>query len=109
MPFVACVQGALTQRIEKVLKANADSVWARLAEENVKREKQERDRAQQITSVLNTFMTKDVPLALERGFRKEFLALGPTLANNIVPPLHKALSSTVTDIFQVALIFLSFI
>lgn len=102
MPFVACVQGALAQRIEKVLKANVDSVWARLAEENAKREKQDRDRAQQVTNILNTFMTKDVPIVLERGLKKEFLAFGSTFANSIVPPLHKALSSTVTDIFQVA-------
>ena len=102
MPLVACVQGALAQRIEKVLKANVDSVWARLAEENAKREKQDRERTQQVTNILNTFMTKDVPIALERGLKKEFLALGSTFANSVVPPLHKALSSTVTDIFQVA-------
>ncbi len=41
---VTFFSGALGQRMEKVLKAHVDAMWARLAEESAKREKLERER-----------------------------------------------------------------
>jgi hypothetical protein len=32
-------------------------------------------------------MSKDMPVALEQGFKKEFTAIGPTVAQAILPPL----------------------
>lgn len=97
----ALVPGALGQRMEKLLKAHVDAMWARLAEENVKREKQERERVQQVTALLNNFVSKDMPVALERGFKKEFAAIGPVVAQAVLPPLQKAVSMTVAESFQV--------
>jgi enhancer of mRNA-decapping protein 4 len=97
----ALVPGALGQRMEKLLKAHVDAMWARLAEENVKREKQERERVQQVTALLNNFVSKDMPVALERGFKKEFAAIGPVVAQAVLPPLQKAVSTTVAESFQV--------
>lgn len=95
--------GALGQRMEKVLKAHVDAMWARLAEENARREKQERERVQQVTMLLTNFVSKDMPVALERGFKKEFAAIGPVVAQAVLPPLHKAVSTTVAESFQVAI------
>lgn len=97
----ALVPGALGQRMEKLLKAHVDAMWARIAEENVKREKQERERVQQVTALLNNFVSKDMPVALERGFKKEFAAIGPVVAQAVLPPLQKAVSTTVAESFQV--------
>jgi enhancer of mRNA-decapping protein 4 len=71
-------EGVLGQRLEKLMKANVDSVWVRLAEENAKREKQDRERMLQITSLLTDFAAKDLPAALELGLKKSLL-LGPIL------------------------------
>lgn len=97
------VPGALGQRMEKVLKAHVDAMWARLAEENARRELQERERVQQVTMLLTNFVSKDMPGALERGFKKEFAAIGPVVAQAVLPPLHKAVSTTVAESFQVAI------
>ncbi|KAG0566280.1 hypothetical protein KC19_7G051900 [Ceratodon purpureus] len=94
------MEGALGQRMEKVLKAHVDAMWARLAEENARREKQERERVQQVTMLLTNFVSKDMPVALERGFKKEFAAIGPVVAQAVLPPLHKAVSTTVAESFQ---------
>ncbi|XP_024397428.1 enhancer of mRNA-decapping protein 4 isoform X1 [Physcomitrium patens] len=94
------MEGALGQRMEKVLKAHVDAMWARLAEENARREKQERERVQQVTTMLTNFVSKDMPVALERGVKKEFAAIGPVVAQAVLPPLHKAVSTTVAESFQ---------
>lgn len=94
------MEGALGQRMEKVLKAHVDSMWARLADENARRELQERERVQQVSMLLTNFVSKDMPVALERGFKKEFAAIGPVVAQAVLPPLHKAVSTTVAESFQ---------
>jgi enhancer of mRNA-decapping protein 4 len=94
------MEGALGQRMEKVLKAHVDAMWARLAEENARREKQERERVQQVSMLLTNFVSKDMPVALERGFKKEFATIGPVVAQAVLPPLHKAVSTTVAESFQ---------
>ncbi len=93
--------GALGQRMEKVLKAHVDAMWARVAEENAKREKSEKERVQQVNTLLSNLVSKDMPNALERGFKKEFVALGPTITQAVLPPLQKAISTVVMETFQV--------
>jgi hypothetical protein len=88
--------------MEKVLKAHVDAMWARLAEENAKREKLERERVQQVTTLLTNFVNKDMPVALERGFKKEFAAIGPAVAQAVLPPLQNVVATTVAESFQVS-------
>lgn len=87
--------------MEKVLKAHVDAMWARLAEENAKREKVERERLQQITTLLSNFFNKEMPAVIERGMKKEFLALIPTISQAILPPIQKAISTGISESFQV--------
>jgi enhancer of mRNA-decapping protein 4 len=91
---------AMGQRMEKVLKAHVDAMWARLAEENAKREKAEKERLQQITTLLNNFFSKEMPAVIERGMKKEFLALIPTISQAILPPIQKAISTGISESFQ---------
>ncbi len=107
MPICFCctVSGALGQRMEKVLKAHVDAMWARLAEENAKREKLERERVQQVTTLLTNFVNKDMPVALERGFKKEFAAIGPAVAQAVLPPLQNVVATTVAESFQVSFLY----
>lgn len=83
------------------MKANVDTMWARLAEENVKREKQDRERALQVSTLLTNFVNKDLPVALERGMKKEIAAFGPMVAQSLLLPLQKSVSTGVTETFQV--------
>ncbi len=99
---VTFFSGALGQRMEKVLKAHVDAMWARLAEESAKREKLELERVQQVTTLLTNFMSKDMPVALERGFKKEFSAIGPAVAQAVLPPLQNVVVTTVSESFQVS-------
>jgi enhancer of mRNA-decapping protein 4 len=87
--------------MEKVLKAHVDAMWARLAEENAKREKLERERVQQVTTLLTNFVSKDMPVAIERVFKKEFAAIGPVVAQAVLPPLQNVVATTVSESFQV--------
>lgn len=89
------------QRMEKVLKAHVDAMWARLAEENAKREKVEKERLQHITTLLNSFFTKEMPAVIERGMKKEFVALVPTISQAILLPIQKAISTGISESFQV--------
>jgi len=94
-------QGVLGQRMEKIVKANVDSMWVRLAEENSKREKQERERMLQITTLLHDFSAKDLPAALELGLKKEVALIGATIAQTLVVPVQNAVSAALTECFQV--------
>lgn len=87
--------------MEKVLKAHVDAMWARVAEENAKKEKAERERTHQMITLLTNFSTKDVPAILERVLKKEFLALIPAVSQAILPPLQMAVSSLINETFQV--------
>jgi enhancer of mRNA-decapping protein 4 len=94
-------EGVLGQRLEKLMKANVDSVWVRLAEENAKREKQDRERMLQITSLLTDFAAKDLPAALELGLKKEVAAIGANIVQTLVVPVQNAVSAALTECFQV--------
>lgn len=99
------MEGALGQRVEKLLKANMDAMWARIQEESVKRDKLERERVQQLTAMLSNSFSKDIPAALERVFKKEFASIGPLVARLVTPNVEKTLMSAVADGFQVCLAF----
>lgn len=94
------MEAALGQRMEKVLKAHVDAMWARLQEDNAKREKLERDRVQQLTSMLSNSINKDLPAALERTLKKEMSLIGPSVARLVTPNIEKAISVTVNECFQ---------
>lgn len=84
------------------MKANVDSIWVRLAEENAKREKQERERMLQLTSILNDYSAKDLPAALELGLKKEVAAIGAAISQTLVVPVQNAVTAALTECFQVA-------
>ncbi|XP_019704020.2 enhancer of mRNA-decapping protein 4 isoform X1 [Elaeis guineensis] len=94
------VETALGRSMEKAIKANVDALWARFQEENAKHEKLERDRMQQITSLITNCMSKDWPAMLERALKKEISAVGPVIARTITPVIEKTISSAITDAFQ---------
>lgn len=91
---------SLGQRMEKLLKAHADAIWARLQEDNVKREKLERDRAQQLTSMLSNHLSKDMPGALEKALKKELSSIGSHVTRLVIPSIEKAISTAVNESFQ---------
>eukprot|EP00250_Pteridium_aquilinum_P015575 c22652_g1_i1 orf=175-4566(+) len=91
---------SLGQRMEKMLKAHSDAMCARLQEENMKREKLERDRAQQLTSMLTNFLSKDIPGALERSLKKELSTVGAQVTRLVIPSIEKAISTAVNESFQ---------
>jgi enhancer of mRNA-decapping protein 4 len=47
-------------------------------------------------------MSKDMPVALERGFKKEFAAIGLAVAQALNPPLQNVVATTVSESFQVS-------
>ena len=95
------VEVALGQRMEKVLKAHMDAMWARLQEVNAKLEKIERDRVQQLSSFLSNSINKDLPMLVERAVKKEFAAVGPSVARIVAPSIDQGISTAVSEAFQV--------
>ncbi|KAG9448788.1 hypothetical protein H6P81_008753 [Aristolochia fimbriata] len=94
------VETALGRNMEKTIKANVDALWARLQEENAKHEKVERERVQQISTLISNFTSKDLPAILERLLKKELSAVGPAVARAINPVLEKAISAAIAESFQ---------
>ncbi|KAL4185874.1 hypothetical protein AMTRI_Chr10g232980 [Amborella trichopoda] len=96
------IEAAIGRSMEKLVKANMDALWARFQEENAKHEKAERERAQQITSLITNFTNKEVPAMLERT-KKELATMGPTVGQAITPVIGKMVSSAIAESFQKAL------
>ncbi|CAI0440372.1 unnamed protein product [Linum tenue] len=94
------LEASLGRSVEKVVKANTDGLWARLQEENAKREKLDRERYQQLTNLLTNFMNKDFPSALEKVLKKELAGVVPAVARAVTPVLEKTVSSTLAESFQ---------
>ncbi|OVA19716.1 WD40 repeat [Macleaya cordata] len=94
------IELSLGKSMEKNSKANTDALWARFQEENAKHEKLERDRMQQITSVITNCMNKDLPAMLEKTLKKELASVGQSLARLITPAVEKSISSAITESFQ---------
>lgn len=82
------------------MKANMDAMLARVNDENVRREKQDIDRAQQVSTLLNNLLDKDMPIALECGL-KELSGVGPKISQTLLLPLQKSLLTGVAEALQV--------
>ncbi|BFI30389.1 enhancer of mRNA-decapping protein 4 [Marchantia polymorpha subsp. ruderalis] len=98
------MESALGQRMEKLLKAHVDAMWARIQEENVKKEKLERDRVQQLTSLLSNSLSKDLPATVERIFKKELTTIGPVIVRLVTPSVEKTTLAAVSDALQKGLL-----
>ena len=95
------VEVALGRCIEKAIKANNDVLWARFQEEITKREKLEKERMQQMSTLISNTLNKDLPSIIEKVLKKENASFGPSLARSISPLLEKTISSSIVDSFQV--------
>lgn len=95
------LEGSLGKNMEKVVKSNSDALWAQFLEENVKQEKLEQDRAQQITNLISNYVNKDLSTQLEKIIKKEISSIGTTVARSVSQIIEKTISSTVMESFQV--------
>lgn len=96
---------SLGRAMEKAVKSNTDALWARLQEESAKQEKLERENMQQITNMISNFINKDMPSLLEKIIKKEISSIGTTITRSIGHIIEKAISSAVTESFQVYINF----
>lgn len=106
------IETSLGRTMEKSIKASIDALWARFLEENTKREKAERERMQQMTTLITSSIGKDLPAMLEKSIKKEVSSLGPPVARAMIPIIEKSLTSIVADSVQVVpnfLLYLSFL
>ncbi|XP_058749478.1 enhancer of mRNA-decapping protein 4-like [Vicia villosa] len=94
------LEGSLGRSIEKVVKANADALWARIQEENAKQEKLERDHVQQITNMISNYINKDMSSLLEKIIKKEISSIGTTITRSLSQNIEKAITAAVTESFQ---------
>uniref|UniRef100_A0ACD5VBQ2 Uncharacterized protein n=1 Tax=Avena sativa TaxID=4498 RepID=A0ACD5VBQ2_AVESA len=94
------IETSLGRNLEKSMKANVDAMWARFQEENARHEKAEKERTQQIATLITTSINKDIPSMLEKSLKKEISSLGTTCARTIAPIIEKSLSSAVSDSLQ---------
>lgn len=98
------LEAALGKNTEKAVKANADALWARLQEENAKQEKSSRDRTQQIANLITSCLNKDLPAMVEKAVKKELGAVGQAVARTVTPSIEKAVSTAITEAFQVSIL-----
>lgn len=99
------LEGSLGRSMEKVVKANADALWARIQEENAKQEKLERDHVQQITNMISNYINKDMSSLLEKIIKKEISSIGTTITRSLSQNIEKAITTSVTESFQVCINF----
>ena len=100
------IETSLGRTMEKSTKASIDALWARFLEENTKREKAERERMQQMTTLITISINKDLPAMLDKLVKKEVPSLGPVVARAMTPIIEKFLTSIVADAVQVVPNFL---
>ena len=98
---VKSMEVTLGQRMEKLLTAQVDEIMVHLQEDNAKREIMERERTEQMTTMLSNIFNKDMPAAFERSAKKELASIGSTIARLVTPSIEKAISSAVSETFQV--------
>ena len=96
------LETSLGRSMEKSIKAHIDTFWVRLQEENTKREKADRERMQQLVTLITNSINKDIPANLEKSLKKEISSLGPVVARAITPIIQKCLASAVSDSVQVS-------
>lgn len=97
------VEAALGRNMEKVVKASSDALWARVQEENAKREKASKEHMQQLTTMVNS-LSKDLPAMVERTVKKELSAVVQSVARTITPVIEKTISTSIADCFQVSIL-----
>jgi len=95
------LEAALGQSMEKLGKANADALWARIQEESAKHEKLLHDRTQQIIGLINNLVNKDLITVVERTIKKELAAAGTNVARSLIPAIEKTIPSAIAESFQV--------
>ena len=103
------IETSLGRTMEKSIKASIDALWARFLEENTKREKAERERMQQMNTLITSSISKDLPAMLEKSLKKEVSSLGPVVARTMTPIIEKSLASIISDSVQVVLNFLLYL
>ncbi|XP_044953992.1 enhancer of mRNA-decapping protein 4-like isoform X2 [Hordeum vulgare subsp. vulgare] len=96
------IETSLGRTMEKSIKASIDALWARFLEENTKREKAERERMQQMTTLITNSISKDLPAMLDKLVKREVSSLGPIVARAMTPIIEKSLTSIVADSVQKA-------
>ncbi|CAL5043180.1 unnamed protein product [Urochloa decumbens] len=94
------IEASLSRNMEKSIKANIDAMWARFQEENARHEKSERERMQQMATLIASSVNKDISVMLEKSLKKEISSLGPAVARTTAPIIEKSLSSAVSDSLQ---------
>ncbi|KAL5225959.1 hypothetical protein ABZP36_012598 [Zizania latifolia] len=94
------IETSLGRNMEKSIKANIDAVWTCFQEENAKHEKAEKERMQQIATLITTSVNKDIPIMLEKSLKKEISSVGPAVARTTTPSIEKSLSSAASDSLQ---------
>uniref|UniRef100_J3LGL0 Enhancer of mRNA-decapping protein 4 WD40 repeat region domain-containing protein n=2 Tax=Oryza brachyantha TaxID=4533 RepID=J3LGL0_ORYBR len=94
------IEASLGRTMEKSIKANLDVLWIRIQEENAKREKAERERMQQMMTLIGSSISKDLPATLEKSLKKEISSVGPVVARAITPIIEKCSASAVADSIQ---------
>ncbi|CAL5047417.1 unnamed protein product [Urochloa decumbens] len=94
------IEASLSRNMEKSIKANIDAMWARFQEENARHEKSERERMQQMATLIATSVNKDISVTLDKSLKKEISSLGPAVARTTAPIIEKSLSSAVSDSLQ---------
>ncbi|CAN6450434.1 unnamed protein product [Victoria cruziana] len=94
------IEAALGRNMDRIIRTNIDALWSRVLEENEKHEKVERDRLQQITNLVSSIITKDLPALLDRTLKKEVAAVGPAVIKNVISALDKAIPSAIAESFQ---------
>ena len=99
------LEGSLGRSMEKVVKANSDALWAHIQEENAKQEKLEQDHVQQITNLISNYINKDMSSLLEKIIKKEISSIGTTITRSLSQNMEKAISTAVTESFQVYILF----
>nr|GEW01085.1 hypothetical protein [Tanacetum cinerariifolium] len=93
------IEAAIGKSMEKTYKANFDALWARTQEEFAKQEKSNRDRNQQV-STLVTNGHKDLLATFEKLLKKETSALVASVVRSITPVIEKTVSTAITEAFQ---------
>eukprot|EP00897_Mesotaenium_endlicherianum_P006821 jgi/Mesen1/6167/ME000317S05295 len=74
------MEAAVSARVEKALKAHADALWARLQEDQARRERAEQARLQQAGAALSVTLAKEIAPAVERAVKKETAGIVRQLA-----------------------------
>ncbi|KAF9608068.1 hypothetical protein IFM89_005983 [Coptis chinensis] len=79
------LEAALSRGTEKAVRSHFDAMWARLQEENAKREKLQQECTQQIISFISNVMNKDLPATFERTLKKELTSFAQSVARLVTP------------------------